>query len=123
VAPTRTIDLTTTVPPPASCSTGPNALNAWNEQFGVDLLDAVTTVAGDNEIRAVHDLGAGAAFSSGADLKEQRGSDDGGLPDLSARLKRSTTDYHPAAGDAETGVSGVNGPAVRDRCSLAPPPT
>jgi 2-(1,2-epoxy-1,2-dihydrophenyl)acetyl-CoA isomerase len=98
----------------------PDALNAWNEQFGRDLLDAVTTVAGDNTIRAVLITGAGRGFSSGADLKEQRGSNAGGLPDLSARL---TEIYHPIiTGLREMPkpvVAAVNGPAVGIGCSLA----
>jgi 2-(1,2-epoxy-1,2-dihydrophenyl)acetyl-CoA isomerase len=98
----------------------PDALNAWNEQFGTDLLDAVTTVSGDDSIRAVLVTGAGRGFSSGADLKEQRAGDDGGLPDLSARLKEV---YHPIiTGLREMPkpvVSAVNGPAVGIGCSLA----
>jgi 2-(1,2-epoxy-1,2-dihydrophenyl)acetyl-CoA isomerase len=97
----------------------PDSLNAWNEQFGIDLLDAVENVAEDDAVRAVMVTGAGRAFSSGADLKEQRSGDDG-LPDLSARLKQV---YHPII----TGIrempkpvlASVNGPAVGIGCSLA----
>jgi 2-(1,2-epoxy-1,2-dihydrophenyl)acetyl-CoA isomerase len=98
----------------------PDALNAWNEQFGQDLLDAVTTVGADESVRAVLITGAGRGFSSGADLKEQRGSGEGGLPDLSARLREI---YHPIiTGLREMPkpvVSAVNGPAVGIGCSLA----
>ena len=98
----------------------PDALNAWNEQFGKDLLDAVTTVAADKSIRALLLTGAGRGFSSGADLKEQRGSDDSGMPDLSARLRDI---YHPIiTGLREMPkpvVAAVNGPAVGIGCSLA----
>src|SRR5437764_1344407 len=45
----------------------PETMNAWNKEFGVDLLDAVQTAAGDPEIRAVMITGAGRGFSSGAD--------------------------------------------------------
>jgi 2-(1,2-epoxy-1,2-dihydrophenyl)acetyl-CoA isomerase len=48
----------------------PASMNAWSDQFSLDLLDAVTAVAGDDDIRAVMITGAGRAFSSGADLKE-----------------------------------------------------
>jgi 2-(1,2-epoxy-1,2-dihydrophenyl)acetyl-CoA isomerase len=98
----------------------PDALNAWNEQFGRDLLDAVTTVSEADSVRAVLITGSGRGFSSGADLKEQRGSNDGELPDLSARLKEV---YHPIiTGLREMPkpvVAAVNGPAVGIGCSLA----
>jgi 2-(1,2-epoxy-1,2-dihydrophenyl)acetyl-CoA isomerase len=120
VASHETIDLTMDGPAARILLNRPDALNAWNEQFGQDLRDAVTTVAGDDAIRAVLITGAGRGFSSGADLKEQRGAEDGGLPDLSARLKEV---YHPIiTGLREMPkpvVSGVNGPAVGIGCSLA----
>jgi 2-(1,2-epoxy-1,2-dihydrophenyl)acetyl-CoA isomerase len=98
----------------------PEALNAWNEQFGRDLLDAVTSLGDDDSVRAVLVTGAGRGFSSGADLKEQRGSGEDGLPDLSARLKEI---YHPIiTGLREMPkpvVAAVNGPAVGIGCSLA----
>jgi 2-(1,2-epoxy-1,2-dihydrophenyl)acetyl-CoA isomerase len=120
VASHETVDLTTDGPAARILLNRPDALNAWNEQFGNDLLDAVTTVGEDESIRAVLITGAGRAFSSGADLKEQRGADDGGVPDLSARLKEI---YHPIiTGLREMPkpvVSAVNGPAVGIGCSLA----
>lgn len=98
----------------------PDALNAWNEQFGRDLLDAVGSVSGDEAVRAVLITGAGRGFSSGADLKEQRTDNDGDLPDLSERLKEL---YHPIIiGLREMPkpvVAAVNGPAVGIGCSLA----
>ena len=116
----QTVDLTTDGAAARILLNRPDALNAWNEQFGNDLLDAVTTVGEDESIRALLITGAGRAFSSGADLKEQRGADDGGLPDLSARLKEI---YHPIiTGLREMPkpvVSAVNGPAVGIGCSLA----
>jgi 2-(1,2-epoxy-1,2-dihydrophenyl)acetyl-CoA isomerase len=98
----------------------PDALNAWNEQFGRDLLDAVGSVSDDDAVRAVMLTGAGRGFSSGADLKEQRTANDGGPPDLSQRLKEI---YHPViVGLREMPkpvVAAVNGPAVGIGCSLA----
>ncbi|HEX2084736.1 MAG TPA: enoyl-CoA hydratase-related protein, partial [Solirubrobacteraceae bacterium] len=47
----------------------PEVMNAWNKQFGVDLLGAVKRVWRDDEVRAVLVTGAGRGFSSGADLK------------------------------------------------------
>ena len=97
----------------------PDSLNSWNEQFGTDLLEVVREVAADDVVRAVMITGAGRAFSSGADLKEQRSADDG-LPDLSSRLKEL---YHPIIlGIREMPkpvIAAVNGPAVGIGCSLA----
>ncbi len=116
----ETVDLTKDGPAARILLNRPDALNAWNEQFGRDLLDAVRTVAADESVRAVLITGAGRGFSSGADLKEQRGGDDGGLPDLSARLKEI---YHPVITALrempKPVVAAVNGPAVGIGCSLA----
>jgi 2-(1,2-epoxy-1,2-dihydrophenyl)acetyl-CoA isomerase len=120
VASHETIDLTTEGPTARILLNRPDALNAWNEQFGTDLLDAVKMVSGDEAIRAVMITGAGRGFSSGADLKEQRGTDESGLPDLSARLKEI---YHPIITELrempKPVLSAVNGPAVGIGCSLA----
>ena len=101
----------------------PETLNAWNRQFGIDLLDAVVTVAEDDTVRAVVIRGAGRGFSSGADLKEMGSNDDRtpeGHPDVRATL---TERYHPII----TGIrrmpkpvlAAVRGPAVGIGCSLA----
>ena len=108
----ETVDLTTDDSAARILLNRPDALNAWNEQFGRDLLDAVTTVANDDSIRALLITGAGRGFSSGADLKEQRPSTDGGVPDLSARLREV---YHPII----TGLREMPKPAVGIGCSLA----
>jgi 2-(1,2-epoxy-1,2-dihydrophenyl)acetyl-CoA isomerase len=116
----ETIDLTVKEGAARILLNRPDALNAWNEQFGRDLLDAVTSVAGDEAVRAVLVTGAGRGFSSGADLKEQRSGNEGGPPDLSERLKEI---YHPIIiGLREMPkpvVAAVNGPAVGIGCSLA----
>src|SRR3954465_4822500 len=67
----------------------PQTLNAWNEQFGVDLRDVVTKDAQDDSVRAILITGAGRGFSSGADLKESGAGevDDDGLPNVRKRLK------------------------------------
>jgi 2-(1,2-epoxy-1,2-dihydrophenyl)acetyl-CoA isomerase len=115
----ETVDLTTEDSAATILLDRPEALNAWNEQFGRDLLDAVTTVAEDDSVRAVMITGAGRGFSSGADLKEQR-SDGDGVPDLSARLREV---YHPIISRLrempKPVVAAVNGPAVGIGCSLA----
>src|SRR5438876_11813094 len=43
----------------------PHTLNAWNTQFGSDLLEAVRRVGDDDAVRAVVITGAGRGFSSG----------------------------------------------------------
>src|SRR5205807_1766954 len=51
----------------------PDVLNAWNRQFGEDLLSAVEQAASDDAVRAVVIRGAGRGFSSGADLRDMSG--------------------------------------------------
>ena len=103
----------------------PDALNAWNLQLGLDLREALESVAADDDVRAVLLTGAGRAFSSGADLAESRedtsdSTDEGGQFDLSKRLRER---YHPiihAIRDMpKPVVSAVNGPAAGIGCSLA----
>ena len=101
----------------------PETLNAWNRQFGHDLLAALEAVGGDDSVRAVMVSGAGRGFSSGADLRDVALGDDRtpeGHPDVRTTL---TERYHPIV----TGirrmpkpvVAAVNGPAVGIGCSLA----
>jgi len=119
VASHETVDLTTDESAARILLNRPEALNAWNEQFGRDLLDAVSIVAEDDSVRALMIIGAGRGFSSGADLKEQRSGGDG-APDLSARLREI---YHPIITALrempKPVVAAVNGPAVGIGCSLA----
>jgi 2-(1,2-epoxy-1,2-dihydrophenyl)acetyl-CoA isomerase len=101
----------------------PERLNAWNRQFGFDLLAAVNAVAENDGVRAVVIRGAGRGFSSGADLKDMGSADDRtleGHPDVRTTLIER---YHPII----TGirrmpkpvVAAVHGPAVGIGCSLA----
>src|SRR3954465_5322011 len=66
----------------------PDSLNAWNRQFGVDLLAAVRQATGDDAARAVCIRGAGRAFSPGADLRDMGGTErtPEGPPDVRTRL-------------------------------------
>ncbi|MGI8461328.1 MAG: enoyl-CoA hydratase-related protein [Solirubrobacterales bacterium] len=98
----------------------PDRLNAWDRAFGEELLAAVERAASDEAIRALMITGAGRAFSSGADLREEREPGADGVPDLSARLREL---YHPILlGIREMPkpvLAAVNGPAVGIGCSLA----
>jgi 2-(1,2-epoxy-1,2-dihydrophenyl)acetyl-CoA isomerase len=97
-------------------------MNAWNKQFGLDLLAAIQDVAADDTVRAVLLTGAGRGFSSGADLKDLSTGDvtPEGRPDV---YKVLTERYHPII----TGIrempkpvlAAVNGPCVGIGLSLA----
>jgi 2-(1,2-epoxy-1,2-dihydrophenyl)acetyl-CoA isomerase len=101
----------------------PEALNAWNRRLGIDLLEAVRSLAGDDEVRAVLVTGAGRAFSSGADLKDLSAREEltpEGRPDVRKVL---TERYHPIITTVRTMpkpvVAAVNGPCVGIGLSLA----
>jgi 2-(1,2-epoxy-1,2-dihydrophenyl)acetyl-CoA isomerase len=100
----------------------PDTLNAWNEQFGLDLRQVITEDAQDDSVRSVLITGAGRAFSSGADLKQSgAGELDGdGLPNVRKRL---TELYHPILlgirNMPKPVIAAVNGPAVGIGASLA----
>ncbi len=100
----------------------PDALNAWTATLGTELLDAVQTVAADDDVRAVCVTGNGRAFSSGADLRDitSRATTPGGHPDVESALN---TVYHPILTLLRTMpkpvVAAVNGPAAGIGCSLA----
>jgi 2-(1,2-epoxy-1,2-dihydrophenyl)acetyl-CoA isomerase len=99
----------------------PESINAWNKQFGLDLLAAVERVAGDADVRAVVIRGAGPGFSSGADLKDTSSErTPEGHPDVRKVLNER---YHPIITTIrempKPVVAAVHGPAVGIGLSLA----
>jgi 2-(1,2-epoxy-1,2-dihydrophenyl)acetyl-CoA isomerase len=101
----------------------PEALNAWNGPLGDELLEALQTVAEDDEVRAVVLTGAGRAFSSGADLRDLSGRE-GRTPEGHIDVQRVLTErYHPIITTVRTMpkpvLAAVNGPAVGIGLSLA----
>ncbi|MGH3201896.1 MAG: enoyl-CoA hydratase/isomerase family protein, partial [Streptosporangiaceae bacterium] len=102
----------------------PGRLNAWSNQFALDLLAAIKEVTNNPEVRAVVVTGAGRAFSSGADLKEVADRPDGETVNQTLDVYRRLTErYHPII----TGlrlmpkpvIAAVNGPAAGIGLSLA----
>ncbi len=98
----------------------PDSLNALNVALGEDLAAALERARAD-DVRAVLITGAGRAFSSGADLGEQRSESEAtDVPDLSARVREL---YNPIIlGIRELPkpvVAAVNGPAAGIGCALA----
>jgi 2-(1,2-epoxy-1,2-dihydrophenyl)acetyl-CoA isomerase len=100
----------------------PEVLNAWNQQFGADLLAALRTVAEDESVRAVILTGSGRGFSSGADLKDMSAGTSTGeeQPDVYGML---TERYHPIMHIIrempKPVIASVNGAAAGIGCSLA----
>jgi 2-(1,2-epoxy-1,2-dihydrophenyl)acetyl-CoA isomerase len=71
----------------------PDKLNAFNEQMGADLLDALKEAEKDQAVRCVVLTGEGRAFSVGEDLSSNRASYEGDKPVLLGEvLKRK---YNP----------------------------
>jgi 2-(1,2-epoxy-1,2-dihydrophenyl)acetyl-CoA isomerase len=93
----------------------PEALNAWNGALGEELLDAIRTVADDDEVRAV--------VLTGADLRDLSGRE-ARTPEGHIDVRRVLNErYHPIITTIRTMpkpvLAAVNGPAVGIGLSLA----
>jgi 2-(1,2-epoxy-1,2-dihydrophenyl)acetyl-CoA isomerase len=101
----------------------PQTLNAWNAQFGADLMAAVERCRSEQQVRSVMITGAGRGFSSGADLRELGGGAATPEERPDAVYKQLTEIYHPIMVAIrempKPVVAAVNGPAVGIGCSLA----
>jgi 2-(1,2-epoxy-1,2-dihydrophenyl)acetyl-CoA isomerase len=98
----------------------PRQLNAWTRQLGDDMLEAIRDFAADDGVRVIVITGAGRAFSSGADLKDEGLRRRDGSVDVLTPLRES---YNPLLLTVRTlpkpVIASVNGPAVGIGCSLA----
>jgi 2-(1,2-epoxy-1,2-dihydrophenyl)acetyl-CoA isomerase len=99
----------------------PEALNAWTQQLGREMIAALDEAGSDPAVRAIVLTGAGRAFSSGADLKAsgEMGGEDGRV-DVLTPLREV---YNPLILHVRTipkpVIAAVNGPAVGIGCSVA----
>ena len=94
----------------------PEALNAWTKQLGREMLEALHSVDGDPEVRAIVVTGAGRAFSSGADLKAGHELSSNGRPDVLTPSARGLQPAdHACADDRQARDRGCQRACGRDR--------
>jgi 2-(1,2-epoxy-1,2-dihydrophenyl)acetyl-CoA isomerase len=96
----------------------PNHLNSLTQQLTEELLDAVTVVTEDDDVRCVVLRGAGSGFGAGADLSqfEGDGRDESAIRQLASTLHES---LHSLCHADKPVVSGIDGTAAGAGFSMA----
>jgi enoyl-CoA hydratase len=98
----------------------PDRLNALSNELSGDLVDALTRVAADREVRAVVITGAGRAFSAGGDVDGMRrhveAAGGSAIRDL---LQAGARVVSLLQGMSKPTIAAINGPAVGAGGSLA----
>lgn len=99
----------------------PDVLNAFNDELGSALVDAVRTAGGDDSVRCLVITGAGRAFSSGEDLAALAGDyERGEAPELGKTLIDRYNPLIRAIKDVpKPVVAAINGVAAGAGASLA----
>ena len=92
----------------------PQALNAWNAQFGSDLLAALRQASRDDAVRAVVLTGGPKVFAAGADISDM--ADQSAVDQL---LRDQTGRWVPLAGFKKPLIAAVNGYALGGGCEIA----
>lgn len=99
----------------------PDVLNAFNDELGLALVEAVRTAASDDAVRCLVITGSGRAFSSGEDLAALSGDyEAGAAPELGQTLINRYNPLIRAIRDApKPVVAAVNGVAAGAGASVA----
>ena len=98
----------------------PDVMNSWDERLPLDLMSALRVVEGCPDIRAVMIVGAGRAFSAGADLNMLADGHRDGSLDIGRQLRQASNPVVLALRRlAKPVVAAVNVPAAGIGMSVA----
>ncbi len=97
----------------------PKRLNAINEQMLVDLGAALDAIEADDEIRVVVLHGAGRAFCSGFDLKDEAEATDHGVVDLMPVMQHDMASIMRLWHFPKPTIAAAHGYAIAGGCELA----
>ena len=99
----------------------PDVLNAFNDELGLAVLEAVERASADDEVRCIVLTGAGRAFSSGEDLGAlAEGYEKGEVPDLGDTLiNRYNPLIRAITGAPKPVLAAINGVAAGAGASVA----